>query len=135
MIKFFKNINNKIPDWIKTILKILFIIFIILRILDKILGYSVFLTIYNNRYYFNIFSYSLFSLGILYQLLHIFLIYIFSKKKRNIPEILPDFLINWLKEFELMCLTKESTQYFKNFFYRHILVYIIMIVYYTLFYY
>ena len=37
MIKFFKNINNKIPDWIKTILKILFIIFIILRILDKIL--------------------------------------------------------------------------------------------------
>ena len=125
---FFRNINNKIPLWLKIIFKLIFIFIIII----KIIGLPAAITIINSNYYLKLWAYLGCLGGIIYQLVHIFFIYFFSIKKRKIPEILPDPLINWLKEFEIICETKIGIKEFKNLYYREILVYVIMIIFVTI---
>ena len=100
----------------------------------KLLGFN-FLDVLNNVYYLKIFSYVSCSLAITYQLLNLYLIYKFYKKNTPpaIPEFLPNFIINWLKEFEILGSTNESFNEFKNMCYREILVYLLLITLITLF--
>jgi hypothetical protein len=93
------NINKKIPYWIKILFRLVFLSILVL----KLLGFTNILDIYNNLIYLKLFIYTSCSLVILYQLINIFLLYKFSNKNVKIPEILPEFLINWLKEFEFIC--------------------------------
>ena len=126
----FSYINNKIPSWIKLLFKLIFFSMIVL----KLLGFN-FLDVLNNVYYLKIFSYVSCSLAITYQLLNLYLIYKFYKKNTPpaIPEFLPNFIINWLKEFEILGSTNESFNEFKNMCYREILVYLLLITLITLF--
>ena len=54
--------------------------------------------------------------------------YKISKKKTKIPEILPDFLINFLKDYENVGQSKESFNYFKKMFYTEIFIYFCIII-------
>ena len=68
------------------------------------------------------------SLVIIYQLVNLYLIHKFSKKDTIIPEILPEFVINWLKEFEILKTSKISVKEFKNMCYIQICIYLAIIV-------
>jgi len=68
---------------------------------------------FNNSYYLKIYLQISCSLVIIYQLLNIGLLYNFIKKNPKIPEYLPEFIINWLKEFEEM--SKFPKSFFKEF--------------------
>lgn len=118
------NINKKIPNWIKLFFKLLILIILVI----KLLGFSSILDIINNKEYLKIYTYVTCSLFICYQFLNIFMLYIVAKKKIKISEFLPEFLINWLKEFEIMCQSKENIKEFKNIFYTDILIYLLIII-------
>lgn len=122
------NINKKIPNWVKLLFKLLLLSILVL----KLLGFKSILDVLNNVYYLKIFSYISCSLAIIYQLLNLYLLYKFYNKNKKIPEILPIFIQNWLKEFEIISSTKESFNEFKNICYIEILIYILIIILITL---
>ena len=122
------NINKKIPNWVKLLFKLLLFSILVL----KLLGFNSILDVFNNLYYIKIFSYISGSLAIIYQLFNLYLLYKFSNKNINISEILPNFIINWLKEFEVICSSKESINEFKNICYIQILIYILILILITL---
>ena len=117
------KINNKIPKWIKMFFRFLFIIILVL----KLLGLSI-LDILSNLYYLKLYIIIICSLLIIYQFINIYLMYKISKKKTKIPEILPDFLIKFLKDYENVGQSKESFNYFKKMFYTEIFIYFCIII-------
>jgi hypothetical protein len=123
--KLFKKIQ--IPLYLRIVC-----IFLILNVVVlKLLGYSIFSLITDKSLLRNlIFVY--FFLVTSYQLLNLYLAHIFASKKIKIPEILPDFLINWLKEFEIITLTEESIKGFKKTCYIELFVYLVMMVFFIL---
>lgn len=84
------NINKKIPNWVKLIFKLLFLSILVL----KLLGFSSILDIFYNLYNLKIYIYITCLLAILYQILNIYLLYIFTNKNTKISEVLPEFIIN-----------------------------------------
>ena len=122
---FLKKINNKIPSLVKLVFKLIFSIVLVL----KLLGFSSIFEVITNTYYLKMYTLTLCSLATLYQLSSIYLLYIFIKKNPKIPEFLPEFLINWLKEFEE--LSKAESGYFKDFkksCYTEIAIYLVVII-------
>jgi hypothetical protein len=116
------KINNKIPNGVKLFFKLLFFTILVL----KLLGYSF---IYlNNIYFLKNFLYFTSFLMIIYQFFNLYLLHKFSIKNVKISKILPDFIINWLKEFEIICSSKSSVKEFKKTCYIEILIYIIIMV-------
>ena len=94
-----------------------------------LLGFSSIFEVITNTYYLKMYTLTLCSLATLYQLSSIYLLYIFIKKNPKIPEFLPEFLINWLKEFEE--LSKAESGYFKDFkksCYTEIAIYLVVII-------
>ena len=87
---------KKIPNWLKLIFSLLLVIILVL----KLLGLSS-LDVLNNPYYIKIFSYISCSLAIFYELLNLYLLHKFTNKNIKISEVLPEFIINWLQEFEV----------------------------------
>jgi hypothetical protein len=83
------NLKNKIPKW----LKIFFIIIGLILFVLKLLGLN-FLEFIDTSYYLKIYIYITASLAILYQILNLYLLHLFIKKKVQISEVLPQFLIN-----------------------------------------
>lgn len=122
------KINNKIPSWIKLALKILFTILTIL----KLLGYSIISDVLMDNNFLVKLVYIYCTLVIIYQLLNLYLVYKFSTKKVQISEILPDFLIKWLQEFELIARDKIFIKEVKKDIYIHISIYILTMVLITL---
>ena len=110
---------KKIPSWVKLLFKLIFIAVIII----KLLGFNIF-QILDNSYYLKIYMLCTCSLAILYQLLNIYLYYIYITKKPKIPEYLPEFIINWLEEFEKMAKFKLNFKFFKKTCYIEITIYI-----------
>jgi hypothetical protein len=106
-------LKKKIPFWLSLLFG-----FIITIILDFL----------NNVIYIKLYCYILCSLIILYQLLNIYLIYKFSQPETKIFEFYPEFIINWLKEFEEIGKSKEIAKYFKDMYYREIYLYFILII-------
>ena len=125
---FLKKINNKIPSLVKLVFKLIFSIVLIL----KLLGISSLFEVITNTYYLKMYTLTICSLATLYQLSSIYLLYIFIKKNPKIPEFLPEFLINWLKEFEEFSKAEAPPSgYFKDFkksCYTEIVIYLVTII-------
>ena len=130
---FLKKLNNKggwrspaaTPSLVKLVFKLIFSIVLVL----KLLGFSSIFEVITNTYYLKMYTLTLCSLATLYQLSSIYLLYIFIKKNPKIPEFLPEFLINWQKEFEE--LSKAESGYFKDFkksCYTEIAIYLVVII-------
>ena len=60
------------------------------------------------------------------------MLYLFSTKKIKISEVLPDFVINWLKQIELVSTRAEYITEFKNSCYREIVIYLIIVIVFTI---
>ncbi len=117
------KLNNKLPNWLKSVFKLLLIgIFII-----KLLGYKTILTILDNRFYFKLAGIIICLLIIIYDLLNIYLLYKFSKKDMKISEFLPKFIQKKLKMFEDISSVNEDIKIFKDMYYRNIFVYFLII--------
>lgn len=113
------NFSKKIPYTVKLGFKLIFIILLVL----KLLGVS-YLDIFSNGYYFKMYCYTTCSLVIFYEILSLYLLYLFANKKINISDILPDFLINWLKAIRSLSEDKATIKWFKENSYIHILIYL-----------
>ena len=124
----FSYINKKIPKWIKLLFKLILLSILVL----KLLGFSSILDFLYNTYYLKIYIYIICIIATIYELINLYLLHKFSKKNIKISEVLPDFIINWLKEFEIICTTKESINEFKKTYYIGISIYILIIIFITL---
>ncbi len=122
------TIYNKIPNWLKLLFSLLFITVFVL----KLLGFSSSFVFLNNIFYVKIYIYISVVLAILFQLFEILMLYLFSTKKIKISEVLPDFVINWLKQIELVSTRTEYITEFKNSCYREIVIYLIIVIVFTI---
>lgn len=113
---------NKIPDYIKLLFKLIVLIIIVL----KLLGFESIGGFFFNAYYLKLYILITSSLVIIYQLINIYLIHKASNGMK-ISEVLPEFIINWLKEFETLSSSKASIKEFKNMCYIQIAIYIVII--------
>jgi len=121
-ILFLSTLNNKIPNWLKIFFRILFVTILVL----KLSGFS-FLSVFSiNMFYVKVAYYILFSLIICYYLLTLYFLHLFSNKKIQISEVLPEFLIKWLKDIETMSTTKAEIKEFKTNCYMQITVYLLL---------
>ena len=122
------QLNKKIPNWLKLILKLSLLSILIF----KLVGISPIEFIFNVSY-LKISSYLLSTLAIFFELFSLYLLHKFSTKKVNIPDVFPNFIINWLKEFELLGSSKESIIEFKYNSYIHICISLSIIIITTIF--
>ena len=131
---FLAKLNNKraaIPNSVKLFFKFLFGILLILKLLGVF--FNIGLNITNTILYLKIFFYLSWSLAFIYQLSNLFLLNKFINKNIKISEVLPEFLINWLKDFEELSSNKESIKEFKKSCYINISIYIVMLIIFILF--
>jgi len=70
---------------------------------------------------------------IVFHLTNLFLLHLFMKKSITIPEILPDFLIDFLKDLESVSTKPETTKELKQSNYRLIGIYIFFLTLFTVF--
>lgn len=117
------NLNNKIPSWVKLILRLIVISIILLNLI----GFNSIINILSNILYIKIFAYFTCSSVILYQIFNLYFLHRFFCKNIKISPILPNLIINWLKELESISSTIENYQYFKNSCYIQILIYLLII--------
>jgi hypothetical protein len=117
------NLNNKLPSWVKWILRLIVISIILLNLL----GFNSLIDVLSNIFYIKLYTYLTCSLVILYQILNIYLLHRFINKNINISPVLPDFIINWLKDLETISSNNDSSQYFKNSCYIQIFIYLSII--------
>ena len=117
------KIKNYIPEWLKIFLYLIFISLLTL----KFLGFN-FLDVLFNIYYLKIFSYFSSTLAIFYQLTNLYLLNKLAYKGLNISNILPQFIIDWLKELEVLSSSKESIIEFKTHCYINISLYLVIII-------
>jgi len=93
--------------------------------LTGISGFSAFLIkVYNLKVVY----YIIFSLIICYHLLSLYLLHKFLNKNIKILEVLPEFLIKWLKEIEMMSTTEVEIKEFKTNCYLEITVYLTLMI-------
>lgn len=123
----FSFLNKKIPNWLKLLFKLLLLSLLVL----KLLGINI-LDFMNSLYYLRMYCYVSCTLVIFYQLLNIYLVHKFSNKNIKISKVLPDFLINWLKEFEEISSSVENIKEFKKTCYIEICIYLSIIIIITL---
>ena len=125
-ILFLSYLNKKIPKWLKIFFKILFVTILVLKLYGFSIG-SVFVSLFSiNVFYLKLAYYILFSLIICFHLLNLYLLHKFSNKNMKILEVLPEFIIKWLKEIELMSTSKPGIKEFKTNCYMQITVYLLL---------
>lgn len=105
------KILKRIPSWLKVAFNLIILTIVVL----KLLGFSNLFEFFRNEYYLKRYLQVSCCLVIIYQLFNIALLYIFIKKKPKpkIPEYLPEFIINFVKEFKEM--SKFPKSFFKEF--------------------
>lgn len=123
------RINNKIPTWVKLAFKL----FIISIIILKLLGYSIITDVLNDLSFLRKLLYIGSSLVIIFDLLNLYLLHKFASQKVVISPVLPDFMINWLKEFEVLSSTKLDIKEFKKECYINISIYLVIMTLVTIF--
>jgi hypothetical protein len=121
-----KNIYKKIPVRVKLLVNLIIIFLIVLKLLGLTLPTSI-LDVLFNIYYLKIYIYILTSLFTIYQLVNLYLIYKFMNNNIKIPELLPEFLINWLKEYEVFKSSKTGIKEYKNMCYTQISIYLVIV--------
>ena len=124
-----KTIMNKIPTWVKSMFGSLFLTVIILNLL----GLNI-VSFLNNAYYLKIYLLIVVGLANLYQLFEIYMLYLFIKKNIQISEVLPDFIIDQLKQLEMISQEKESVKSFKEGCYIQLSIYITVLMIVAIFY-
>ena len=103
-----------------------FLSLIILKLLGII--FDIDLDIINTVLYLKIFFYLSWSLAFTYQLSNLYILNKFINKNIKISEALPEFLINWFKDFYVLSSNKESIKEFKKSCYINISIYIVMFI-------
>lgn len=103
----------------------IFYIFVFI-LLSLTLPTNILVGLFNN-YYLKIYIYILASLFTIYQLVNLYLIYRFMNNNIKIPEVLPEFLINWLKEYEVFRSSKSGIKEYKNMCYIQISIYLVFV--------
>ena len=94
---------------------------LILKILD------LFFLIKTNIY-IKLFFYLSASLAIIYQLLNLYFLQKFiNNKDFIIPEVLPEFVKNWLCNIKIISFNSNAIKDLKNSWYFHMLIYLIII--------
>nr|YP_009348139.1 hypothetical protein [Hericium coralloides]APX41092.1 hypothetical protein [Hericium coralloides] len=122
LILFFKNIYNKIPNWIKIILKILlFYIFII-----RIFGIQTIFDIFFN--YTKLFCIISCLFVILYELFFIGMLLLFSSGKIQISDLLPIFIQNRLNIYKELSSNRVIVKDTLEYIYIHIGIYSFILV-------
>ena len=111
------NLSKKVPNRIKFFFKWTIIGIIV------IFG-SIFLNYYN---YLNIFVYFSTSLVIFYEILNLYFLNRFINKNMKISVVLPQFIINWLKELEEAASNDLTIKIVKENSYIHISIYSVLI--------
>jgi hypothetical protein len=117
---------KKMPDWMKLSIIVYMFYIIVFILLCLALPTNIFIALFN-IYYLKIYIYILTSLFIIYQLVNLYLIYRFINNNIKIPEALPDFVKNWLKEYEVLRSSKTGIKEYKNMCYTQISIYLVMI--------
>ena len=69
----------------------------------------------------------------IYQLSNLYFMNKFINKNIKISEVLPNFLIDWLNDIEVISTSKEGIKEFKKDIYINIAIYIVMFIIFTLF--
>ena len=82
--------------------------------------------------YLKSFFYLSWSLALIYQLSNLYILNKFINKNIKISEALPEFLINWLQEFEDSSYSVESIKQFKKTCYIEISIYLSILIIITL---
>jgi hypothetical protein len=111
------KLKQKFPDWVRYSILTFIIYIIILLLVCKFSGLT----------FWFIYTYVSLFLVIMFQLVNLYLLHIFSTKKIKIPEVLPDFIIDWLKGIELFS-QKKYIKSFKKDFYIQLCIYLIILV-------
>ena len=111
------NLSKKVPNRIKFFFKWTIIGIIV------IFG-SIFLNYYN---YLNIFVFFSTSLVIFYEILNLYFLNRFINKNMKISVVLPQFIINWLKELEEAASNDLTIKIVKENSYIHISIYSVLI--------
>lgn len=113
----------KIPVWLNYTFQSIFIyVFVV-----KLIWGGNFSELFNPDY-IRIYTYLVGAIAILFELLELLLIYLFSKKYFTISEFLPNFIINWLKGLDILSKNIALVKSIKDSSYKHIVIYIIMII-------
>ena len=80
-------------------------------------------------FYIKLFFYLSASLAIIYQLLNLYFLQKFiNNKDMNIPEVLPEFIKNWLNSLKIISSSSSAIKDLKYIWYLHILIYLIIII-------
>jgi hypothetical protein len=119
---------KNIPEYLRIQIKWLFRILAAILIILNLVGFRGVWSILSNTYYLKLYFLIGSSLAICYELLNLYLLYRFIKKNMIISSVLPDYLINMLKEIENISQDIESIKYFKKSCYTHILLYLFAII-------
>ena len=119
---------KKLINPMKKLLLLLLLLILISLVILKIFGIITVLEFLNSGYFLKTYFLSGCILILLYYFISLYFMYFFSIKKREIPEVLPDFLIEWLKDFEVITKNKEIIKEFKSVFYQEILLYSVLLV-------
>nr|WVH37913.1 hypothetical protein [Dichomitus squalens] len=100
--------------------------------MTKLLGYNNIFDFIFNFYYIKLYCYITCPLAIIYQILNIYFLHKFYNQNMLISEVLPDFIINWLKDIKAMSASKETVNLFKNTCYIEMIIYITLMIIITL---
>ena len=84
--------------------------------------------IISNKYYIKLFVTITSILVIIYEILNLYFLHRFIKKNIQISEVLPNYIIELLKELKNISSDIESIKYFKRSCYIHILLYFFSII-------
>ena len=126
-IIFLSNLNKKIPNWLKFSFKILFVTLIVLKLFGFSFGSAFLYVLSINVYYIKVAFCIIYFLRICYNLLNLYLLHKFSNKNIKISKVLPEYLIQRLKEIEIMSKTKPGIAAFKSNCYLDISIYLILL--------
>jgi hypothetical protein len=119
---FLKNLNKKIPYGFKFLFSLTFVSLSII----KLLGYSI-IEFFSDIH--NIENFTIISalIAIIIQLTDLYFLHRISTKKLKISEVLPDFIINYLKGIEIASSSKVAIKEFKKECYIQICIYLVII--------
>ena len=125
----FSYIIKKIPKWLKWA-RFALVLIIIGLLIANTLGLTVlkgFYFLYYIKNYIKIIFIVLYIFVIIFNILNIYFLSKFKNNSLKISEVLPEFIINWLKSIQIMSSSKESIKEFKNSCYLHISIYLFLI--------
>ena len=118
------NLYKKIPNWLKFLFKLLLLIIVVI----KLLGFSNIFDFLTNMYYLKLYVYIAYVIVNICQILNLYLLHKFINKTIKISDMLPEFIIDWLKDLEVISRNKVHIKHFKNTCYFHIGLYAVIII-------